>query len=413
MTDHILRPVIALLAAAVFLAPSALCALPDGLAVEDYVDGLQFPVSIAATGTGEVLVAEKFGTVRLVRDGQLLDQPLAAVDVTTENEAGLIGITTTPDFADSGQFLILYTPDDPLDKIFVSLLEIEDDRARMLDEQFLELPSRPSTDRHYSGNLRFGPDGALYISLGDLRDDTFSQDESSWPGSILRFNADGTIPDDNPFGSDNPVYAYGLRNSFDFGFDADGRLYASENGAEVNDEVNLIEAGNNYGWPLLEGYCDNFPIHEPCEDADAFVDPAYEFRTVTGPTGVVVYTGELIEQLRGDVLVAGWHSEWVHRLVPGEDPTTLEQVEPLYVADGDLGITDVKMADDGAVLLVLAGSSGGQIKRIVPDGSQPDDSGEDAQSDGGSGGCTTTPAGPGSGLGWLFLMGATVLAIRS
>jgi MYXO-CTERM domain-containing protein len=381
-----------LIAAALIFVGSADASAQDGASpaqsffVEDYVSELQFPVGVAATPGGDLLVTEKFGTVRLIRDGELLDNPIASVDVTAQNEAGLIGIQPMPDYEESGEFLIVYTPEEPLDKIFVSHMQLDDDRARMLEERWLELPSRAGTDRHYAANLRFTADGEyLFIALGDLRQDELAQNLDRLPGSILRYNADGTIPDDNPFGSDSPIFAYGLRNPFDFDLDAEGRPYAIENGADVNDEINFIEPGNNYGWPLLEGYCDNLPIHEPCDDADLFTDPAFEFRTITGPTGVVVYKGELFEDLQGDILSAGWHSGVVHQLRPRDgDPSVLEKLGIFYVPGGDMGITDIEVDRDGAILVVLAGSSGGEIKRLVPADGQR----QAEQSEEGSSGCS-------------------------
>jgi glucose/arabinose dehydrogenase len=386
--------------AVILLLSSSATALPEGMIVEDFIEGLQFPVSLAPTSNGDILVAEKFGAVRLIRSGELLEQPIASFDVTTENEAGFIGITPMPDYADTGEFLALYTPEEPLDKIFVSHMQVDGDRARVLEERWLEFPSRPTTDRHYAGNLRFSSDGHLFVTLGDLREREWAQDTTNLPGSVLRYNADGTVPNDNPFG--NAIYAYGMRNPFDLAFDADGRLYTSENGGDANDEVNHIEAGQNYGWPLVQGYCDNFPIHEPCDDADLFTPPAFEFRTINGPTGLMIYTGEMFPELSGHLLVSGWHSAAVHRLAPGDDPTTLEHLSPLYKPQGELGVTDLEQANDGAVLVLLAGREGGEIKRIVAAGETVSD--PPADQDQTEGGCSTTREQSPVGAGWLLMV---------
>jgi glucose/arabinose dehydrogenase len=369
------------------------------MVIDDFIDGLQFPVSLAPTTNGDILVAEKFGTVRLVRDGALLEQPIASFDVTAENEAGFIGITPMPDYAETGEFLAVYTPEEPLDKIFVSHMQVDGDRARTLEERFIELPSRQSTDRHFGGNLRFSPDGYLFVTLGELRKREWSQDTSNLPGSVLRYNADGTVPDDNPFG--NAVFAYGMRNPFDLDFDADGRLYTSENGGDVNDEINLIDSGDNYGRPLVQGYCDNFPTHEPCDDADLFTPPAFEFRTINGPTGLMVYKGEMFPDLVGHILVGGWHSAAVHRLAPGDDPAQLEHLDPLYKLQGDLGVTDLEEANDGAVLVLLAGREGGEIKRIVADGDDAEET--PAESEEAEGGCSATGGNGPMMLGWMLM----------
>lgn len=348
--------------------------------IEEVASGLSFPVSFKQLPNGDFLVVEKFGAVHLVRDGAPLDGPIASFDVTAQNEAGLLSVELTPDFEQSGQFLVAYTPEEPLEKMYVSRLELVEDRARVLDEPLIEVPSRPQTDRHYGGNIRFGPDGYLYMGLGDLTVKERAQDSAQMPGSLLRFNADGTVPDDNPFGADNPVWATGLRNPFDFDISSDGRVFVGDNGEDINDEVNEVVAGSNYGWPLLQGFCDNRPSYEPCENADAFAAPAHEFRTIIGPTGVLYYEGDALPEVTGQLLVAGWHSGKVHRLEVAGPGELFEPLDPLYRVSGDFGITDIEQSNDGTILLLAAGRDTGKILEISVVGG--DDGSDDGSDDG-------------------------------
>jgi glucose/arabinose dehydrogenase len=412
--------VVALAALASALAPRpARAELPADLEAEVLVDGLSFPVSMAPTPDGDILVTEKFGDVRLVRDGAVVDEPLASFRVITRNEAGLLGVTLTPDFARTGEFLVLQTPQSDPDLIFVSRLRLDGDRAEIVDERWLELPSIENTDRHYSGNAAYGPDGHLFITLGDLRRRSLSQNTDSLNGSVLRYAPDGSIPDDNPWGADSALWAIGLRNPFDIDVGPDGDVYIIENGADVADEVDHIEAGRNYGWPSVQGYCDNFPEQEPCTSDTDFADPAHEYRNIAGPTGVVVYDGALLERYAGDVFVTGWHSGQLDRFTPEEDGA-LTLVEHLFAAPGDSGLVDVEVAHDGALLVMESGRDVGRIYRIAPvddpgpdDGEDPEDPPADgSDSDASEGSCAhhrdALPADP---LAPLLALAAAALAL--
>ena len=353
-------------ALAIIVPTSEATALPGDLLAEVIVDDLQFPVKMESLGGGDFLVTEKMGQVRLIRDGELLAAPVARFDVKAQNEAGLLDVVLTPNFAETGDFLISYTPQDDLEAIYVSRLRLDGDSATILDDPWIELPSIPSTDRHFAGTLSFDSSGQhLFISIGDLRDETFSQDPDSLPGSVLRYNADGTIPDDNPFGSDNPVFAYGLRNPFGIFVDPDDNIFAVGNSDDVNDELNLIESGKNYGWPIVEGICDNFPRYQACESHD-FEDPIFEFRTVNGPTSILRYHGEMIPDFEGDLMVTGWHSSAVHHLSwDGPGSRTVDRGILFTTPSADAGFTDIVTSQDGAIFVLESSASGGALYRIA------------------------------------------------
>ncbi len=362
--------------AAVFLATAAMMtvgwngqanSLPGDLEAELVTDELEFPIKMEPLGGEDLLVTEKMGALRLIRDGELVGQPIAQFDVKPQNEAGLLDVVTAPDFDDSGEFFVAYTPQQDLESMYVSRLRMEGDSAQIVDDPWVELPSIPDTDRHFGGTMAFSPEGDLYISIGDLREVDRSQDLDDPAGSILRYHIDGSIPDTNPFGEENPIFAYGLRNPFGISVDSDGNLWNVENSDDVNDEINLIEEGLNYGWPLVEGRCDNFPDHEPCGDVDDLEDPVYEFRTVTGPTAVVRYEDELIDAYAGDLLATGWHSGAVHHLQWRQEERRAEKKGIFFQAPtAGAGFTDIAIADDGSILVQESSSSGGAIYRIAP-----------------------------------------------
>ena len=361
--------------------PSAL-ALPDDIKAESYVTGLLFPIAMAPTPEGDILVTEKFGSIRLIRDHKLLEEPLARVEVETKNEAGLLGVAVFPDFETSRAFVVSYTPAKDLDSIFVSkyTLPVGATKAVLEEERWLVLPSNPETDRHYGGNMVFA-NGYFYMALSDLLINSLPADTSHPAGSILRYNEDLSIPEDNPIGPDNPIYAYGLRNTFDFAVAPDGTIFGGENGQDMHDEFNQIEPGNFYGWPYVFGKCDQIPILETCTGLVAEpVDPVYEWPYNVGPTGALVYTGDLMPSLKGQVFIAGWHSGEVHDfkrtasgievneeiffVMPGGAIEFDDGDNTTHLTDG--GLTDITQADDGAILVMVSSMSGGRIMRIAP-----------------------------------------------
>jgi glucose/arabinose dehydrogenase len=195
---------------------------------------------------GTIFVADKdVGEIRIVRQGEILDQPFETLPIqVTVNETGLLGVAMHPNFPDEPWVYAYFTGTDAVNH----LVRIRADGDRGTDVQPL-LDLLPATAGwHNGGDLAFGPDGKLYVSVGDGHDGTRSQDPNGIGGRILRLNPDGSVPDDNPLGPGNPTFALGIRNSFGLCFDpATGQLWETENGPTEDDEINLIEPGGNYG----------------------------------------------------------------------------------------------------------------------------------------------------------------------
>lgn len=354
-------------AAFALIGLNLLCATANAqigdLQAELVTDSLQFPVKMAPISERDLLVNEKFGALRLIRDGKLVDKPLWTFEVKGQNEAGLLDVVLTPDFEETGEFLVSYTPQEDLDALYITRLKLEGDKAQLLADPWLRLPSRAAADRHFSGTMAFDSKGRLFVTLGDLRQAQNSQDPDKLPGSVLRFKADGTPAKDNPFGEDNPVWAYGARNFFGIFIDNEDNVLTVENGDDVADELNFVEEGKNYGWPHIHGYCDGYPYFEPC--SPDFADPIYDFRTVIGPTAVVRYTGG-IEAFEGDIFVTGWHSARVDHFSWEGPGARAKKRGVLYKAQTQgAGITDLKILDDGSFLVLESSNQGGAIYRLA------------------------------------------------
>jgi quinoprotein glucose dehydrogenase len=317
------RSVPALVLALVTLAPQANA--QEGF--ERVVEGLDFAVNMAIARDGTIYVADKdVGEIRIVRDGELLDEPFARVETTAPvNEMGLLGVAVHPSFPDE-PWVYAYYSDATDGRNHLARFRAEGDVAVERDDLLDLLPT--TFGWHNGGDIAFGPDGKLYVAVGDGHDGSRSQDPDGLGGRILRLNPDGGVPQDNPFGPGNPTFALGIRNSFGLCFDpATGELWETENGPTSDDEVNLIVAGENYGWPVQQG-----PGGEP-----RFVDPVLNFPDTIVPTGCAVAE-------EGLLFGEGYSGNLRLMRLPGPDQRVVTRFEG--------GVTDVARAPDGAIWVV-------------------------------------------------------------
>ncbi|MBC8135489.1 MAG: PQQ-dependent sugar dehydrogenase, partial [Fibrella sp.] len=232
---------------------------PAGFTREVAVNGLTLPVAMAFAPDGRLFVTEKSGTVRVIKDGSLLPAPFVTIAVSTVNDHGLAGITLDPDFAANGYVYVYYTALTPTVHSRVSRFTASGDTAVPGSETVLFELDDVAPNFHQGGGIRFGADRKLYISTGDNSVPTNSQSLENLKGKLLRINADGSIPDNNPFdtaasGRGRAIWARGLRNPFTFAVQpGTGRIFINDPGDHRFEEVNEGRAGANYGWPLAEG----------------------------------------------------------------------------------------------------------------------------------------------------------------
>ncbi len=265
-----------------------------------------------------------------------LAAPIGTVpDVADNGEGGLLGIVASPTFEDD-QLIYAYVTTNIDNRVIT--MELGDD---VLRNPMPILTGIPDESYHDGGRLLFGPDGMLYVTTGDAGVPENAQDLSSLSGKILRVNADGSVPDDNPFAG-SPVWSYGHRNVQGLAFDDDGRLWASEFGSSAYDELNLIEPGANYGWPEVEG------VGGEVSETSGFVDPQVTWPTSeASPSGLAWLGGVLyMGALRGERL---WE-------IPVSGDTAQE---PTAALEGELGrIRTVVVAPDGDLWLTTSNTDG-------------------------------------------------------
>lgn len=288
---------------------------------EGKVADAPWPVALAAAPDGRLFFAELLtGRIRVWQEGRGSPGLFAQLeDVSTHGESGLLGLALHPDFAQNPFVYAMYVVENPETGLPLMQRVVRfRDVNRRGEDYTVVLDNLPATRSatHNGGRLAFGPDGKLYVTIGDLDIAEFAQDTENLAGSILRYNPDGSVPADNPLAG-SPIYAYGLRNNFGLAFQpGTGSLYATENGPGGYDEVNKIEAGRNYGWP----------DHLGVANADGYVDPIAVFglwqeSPTYGPTGAA------FPQERPDLfLFCAYHNPALHALqLRPPDYTTVER----------------------------------------------------------------------------------------
>ncbi len=310
--------------------------------VTTITSGVSMPSALAFTPDGRLFFNEVYdGRIRVIQNGKLLDQPFAEIDVAHPfgyTEHGLLGLAIDPDFATNHYVYAFYTVPDsngqPVSQQIVRFTERDNtgmDMTVIVDD----LPAG-SNCCHNGGRIIFGPDGKLYASIGDTEDSSLSQQVDARAGRIFRFNPDGTVPPDNPF-PDNPTYAFGLRNPYGIRFHpVTGKLFATENGPSGNDELNIIEPGKNYGWPVVRGIAGD----------SQFVDPIWVSDGSRAPTGLTIPSSDALSNLKGDVVFCDWNTSTLHHFVlskPGYD--RIESEESLPESCG----LDVVQGSDGGL----------------------------------------------------------------
>lgn len=298
---------------------------------EVIVDHLLAPWSVVRLESGSALISERdTGTVNeLTADGEI--RAVGTVDgVVHEGEGGLLGLAVL----DQEWLYAYYTSE--TDNRIVRFELLGDAGGYSLGNQEDVLTGLVKARNHDGGRIAFGPDGQLYATTGDASDESLSQDLNSYNGKILRMTPTGDVPDDNPF-ENSLVYSLGHRNPQGIAWDDSGQLFAAEFGQDDWDEFNRIEAGGNYGWPIVEGISEN----------QDFIDPLYQWRTSeASPSGLTF--------LRGTFFMAGLGGHRLWAIYPDESSQPVDWFNTTTYGR----IRDVLPGPDGTLWFVTNNTDG-------------------------------------------------------
>ncbi|MDM9381649.1 PQQ-dependent sugar dehydrogenase [Chlorogloeopsis sp. ULAP01] len=321
--------------------------------VEEVVTGLEVPWGIAFLPGGDMLVTERPGRVRLVRNGKLQQAPVNTVRVTDSGEGGLLGIAAHPDFANNRFFYLYYTVDkngSPVNR--VERWRLSTDGVKASRDRII-IDDIPAAIYHNGGRLRFGPDGMLYIGTGDEQDPRSSQNIDSLAGKILRLTPDGQVPKDNPF-PNNPVFITGIRNTQGFDWPNKSTLWVTDHGPSGDlgrtghDEVSVAKAGDNLGWPTIYG----------CESQQGMVIPSLTWQQAVPPGGAAIYTGNAIPEWKGNLIIGTLGSRHLHRVVFDSANPDRVQLHEVYFQNQFGRLRDVVMGLDGELYVTTSNCDG-------------------------------------------------------
>ncbi|QFU09332.1 Soluble aldose sugar dehydrogenase YliI precursor [Rhodobacteraceae bacterium THAF1] len=341
--------------------------------VEVVTDGLTHPWGIEVMPDGSYLVTERAGTLRMVtRDGEKMEPISGVPEVLARGQGGLLDVALAPDFEETREIFLTYAK--PLQEgqngTAAARAVLSEDGTQLTDVQDIFVQTPPAVPPKHFGSRIVLDDDYAYITTGEHSSDetrVFAQDLDKTYGKIIRVTHDGTVPDDNPFvnqeGARPEIWSTGHRNIQGADIHPEtGQLWGLEHGPKGGDELNLITAGENYGWPVVSyGRRYNGPLIGSGEPrAEGFTEPRYYWDPVIAPGGFVFYDGEMFPEWQGDVLASSLNPGGLVRLTMDGDTVTGE--ERLVTDRGR--IRDVEVDQNGAILL-LTDKANGEILRVT------------------------------------------------
>ena len=332
-------------------------------------DGLEHPWGLAFLPDGRMLVTERPGRLRIVDDGWLTPDPVAGVpEVWEDGQGGLLDVALHPEFAENGLVYLSYASPDDDDEgaTAVARGRFDGNRLEDVEEIYVALP-RDDGGRHFGSRLVFAA-GYLFVTAGERGEPDRAQDLGDPAGSVIRLHDDGSVPDDNPFvgtpGARPELYSVGHRNPQGMTLEAaTGRIYAIEHGPKGGDELNLIEAGVNYGWPVITygksymGFKIGGGTHK-----EGMAQPVHYWVPSISPSGLMIYDADRFPAWQGSFFAGALSAELLVRLEVAGGRVVVEE---RMLEDLEERIRDVRQGPDGLVYL-LTDHPDGMLLRLEP-----------------------------------------------
>jgi glucose/arabinose dehydrogenase len=354
------------LALLISLPAQALDSSAGKLTVTRMVAGLTEPWALGFLPGGGVLITERGGRLLHV-EGTRTRVVSGVPEVAARGQGGLLDVLVPRDFATRREIFLTFSKPQPGGAgTAVARARLTQDGARLEDVRVIfELAPGSSGGRHFGSRLVEADDGTLFVTIGDRGDDATAQDLSNQNGTVIRLARDGSVPEDNPFvttsGARPEIWSYGHRNPQGAALDREGRLWVVEHGARGGDEVNLVTRGANYGWPVISygRHYSGARIGEGTRKA-GMEQPAHYWDPSIAPSGMMVYSGALWPEWRGDVFAGSLKFGLISRL-EGSPLTEAERLKSPETAR----VRDIREAPDGSIWFLSAGH--GAAYRITPD----------------------------------------------
>jgi glucose/arabinose dehydrogenase len=340
-------------------------------------EGLDHPWSMAWLPNGDLLVTERAGRLRIVRNGRLLPEPVAGVPrVRPRGQGGLLEVRPHPQFATNRLLYLSFSKPSPNDSLATTALvrgRLEGDRLVDVQEIF-ESKAWARGNAHFAGRMVFDRSGYLFLSVGDrgespdLMEAHPAQSLAQHQGKILRLHDDGRAPSDNPFvgraGAMPEIWSFGQRNPQGLVIHPEtGELWENEHGPRGGDEVNRIQKGSNYGWPVVSygiNYSGSVYSREPSRDD--VESPRWTWVPSIAPSGLLFYTGDRFPWWKGNLFAGGLVGEQLARLtLEGDRVVGLEALLPRVVGR----VRDVREGPDGLIYLAIDGTNQQPLSSIV------------------------------------------------
>jgi glucose/arabinose dehydrogenase len=333
--------------------------------VETVADGIDQPWGLAFLPDGRMLVTEKAGQLRIVGKDGTKSEPLAGVPKVVANyQGGLLDVALDPDFANNNLVYLSYS--EPGQDGAGTAVARGKLGANGLDDVKVIFRQQPkvSGGGHFGSRFAFAPDGTLFVTLGDRQKLDPAQDLGSHIGKIVRINPDGSVPEDNPFVAQSDalpeIWSYGHRNAQGAAIHPEtGKLWEHEFGPRGGDELNIPEAGKNYGWPEVSWgrHYSGINIPNPPTRPE-FADAVHHWNPSISPSGMTFYTADAIPAWKGNLLIGALGTAGIVRLTLNGEKVTGEEHLPL-----DVRIRNVRQGPDGAVYAL--DESNGRILRLT------------------------------------------------
>ncbi len=339
--------------------------------VEMVVDGLDTPWGMAFLPDGDMLITERPGGLRLVRDGVLSPAPVTGTPaVFAQGQGGLLDVAIDPAFTENNLVYLSYAGIDDDGRSSTRVARGRLVKGALLDvEVIFRSNSASGGGAHWGSRLVFDPAGDLYITVGERGNKDTAQNLARHGGSVVRIKPDGSVPDDNPFigksGVRPEIYSFGHRNPQGMAVHPEtGRIWTQEHGPRGGDEVNLIEPGVNYGWPEITwgiNYSGE-PVGRGLRELDGMAQPVHYWDPSIAPSGMTFYEGDAFPEWQGDLFVGALKYQLIARLEMEGDKVVAEE----RLLQGQLGrIRDVRTGPDG-FLYILTDDPNGGLYRLQP-----------------------------------------------